>query len=75
MFRLKIKKIAEAKGYTYSSLADAVDEPPIIIWRIFQNPHKEVTITLLEKIAQALGVRMGDLFEELPDPPVEKRKK
>ncbi len=37
------------------------------IKRIFRDPHKDVAMSTLEKLARALGVRVADLFEEIPD--------
>jgi transcriptional regulator with XRE-family HTH domain len=34
---------------------------------ICRNPYKEVTTTMLAKLATALGVSISDLFEEVPD--------
>jgi len=66
MIRLRIKEIAEAKGFNQSSLSHAADIHFTTIKRIFRDPYKEVTTTTLDKIAQALGVSICDLIEELP---------
>ena len=67
MIRLRIKEIAEAKGFNQSSLSRAADVHFTTIKRIFRDPYKEVTTTTLDKVARALGVRMCDLIEELPE--------
>ncbi len=67
MVRLRIKEIAEAKGFNQSSLSRSADVHFTTIKRIYQNPFKEITTTTLEKIARALRVSICDLIEELPD--------
>jgi DNA-binding Xre family transcriptional regulator len=67
MIRLRIKEIAEAKGFNQSSLSRAADVHFTTIKRIFRDPYKEVTTTTLDKVARALGVRICDLIEELPE--------
>jgi DNA-binding Xre family transcriptional regulator len=68
MIRLKVKEIAEAKGFNQSSLSRASDVHFTTVKRIFRDPYKEVTTTTLAKLAKALGVHFCDLIEELPDP-------
>ena len=67
MIRLKVKKIAEEKGFNQSSLSRAADIHFTTVKRIFQDPYKEVTTTTLEKVARALKVSICELIEELPD--------
>ncbi len=67
MIRLRIKEIAEAKGFNQSSLSRAADVHFSTIKRIFRDPYKEVTTTTLYKVARALGVSICDLIEELPE--------
>lgn len=66
MIRLRIKEIAEAKGFNQSSLSRAADVHFTTVKRIYRDPYKEVTTTTLDKIARALGVSVCDLIEELP---------
>jgi DNA-binding Xre family transcriptional regulator len=67
MVRLRIKEIAEAKGFNQSSLSRAADVHFTTIKRIYRDPYKEVTTTTLDKVARALGVSICDLIEELPN--------
>jgi DNA-binding Xre family transcriptional regulator len=67
MIRLRIKEIAEKKGFNQSSLSRAADIHFMTVKRIYQNPYKEVTTTTLDKIARALKVSVCDLIEELPE--------
>ncbi len=67
VIRLQVKELAEAKGFNQSSLSRASDVSFLTIKRIFRDPHKDVAMSTLEKLARALGVRVADLFEEIPD--------
>jgi transcriptional regulator with XRE-family HTH domain len=66
MVRLRVKEIAESKGYNMSSLSRASDVSFNTIKRIFRDPYKEVTTTTLERIAKALGVPTSELIEDVP---------
>jgi DNA-binding Xre family transcriptional regulator len=66
MIRLRIKEVAEAKGFNQSSLSRAADVHFTTIKRIYRDPYKEITTTTLDKVARALGVSVCDLIEELP---------
>jgi DNA-binding Xre family transcriptional regulator len=67
MVRLRVKEIAEQKGFNMSSLSRAADVNFRTIKNIYRNPYKEVNLSTLSKIAKALGVSTGDLIEEIPD--------
>lgn len=67
MIRLKVKEVAQARGYNQSSLSRASDVSFLTIKRIFQDPYKDVNMSTLEKIAKALHVPVAELFEEKPD--------
>ena len=67
MIRLQVKELAEARGFNQSSLSRASDVSFLTIKRIFRDPHKDVAMSTLEKLARALGVRVADLFEEISD--------
>jgi DNA-binding Xre family transcriptional regulator len=69
MVRLKVKEIAEQKGYNMSSLSRKADVGFSTVKRIFQDPYREVTTTTLEKLAKALGVATADLLEDVEDKP------
>jgi len=67
MIRLKVKEIAESKGFNMSSLSRASDVSFLTIKRIWREPFRGVNTTTLERLAKALGVSVSDLFEEVPD--------
>lgn len=67
MFRLKIKEVAEAQGYNISSLSRKSDVPFNTVRRAWKNPHYEIRLGALYRIAKALDVTTGDLIEDIPD--------
>jgi transcriptional regulator with XRE-family HTH domain len=67
MLRLRVKEVAEAKGYNMSSLSRASDVSFRTIKRMWRNPHHEANTTTLHKIARALGVPTAELIEDVPD--------
>ena len=67
MLRLRIKEVAESKGYNMSTLSRASDVPFITIRRAWKNPYYELRLTTLHKIALALGVPTSELIEDEPE--------
>ena len=67
MVRLRIKEVAEAKGYNMSRLSRASDISFTTIKRLWTNPYTGVTVDTLNKIARTLGVSIADLTEDVPD--------
>jgi DNA-binding Xre family transcriptional regulator len=67
MFRLRIKEIAESKGYNISTLSRASDVPFTTLRKAWRDPHYEIRLTSLYKIAKTLGVATGDLIEDEPE--------
>ncbi len=67
MLRLRVKEIAEEKGFNQSSLARESGVGFTTIKRLFRNSYRETSLTVLEKVAKALGVSIHDLIEELSD--------
>lgn len=65
--RLRIREVAESKGINMSKLSRMSDVNYNTIRAIWDNPHRDIALTTLEKIARALGVPMNELYESLPD--------
>lgn len=68
MIRLKVKEVAQEKGFTQGKLSRASDTDPKTISRIFRNPYTEVTTTTLDRIALALDVDVRELLESVKEP-------
>ena len=67
MIRLRVKELAEQRGYNMSTLSRASDVSFTTIKRYFKNPYSYATTDTLEKLALTLGVEIGDLLERVPD--------
>ena len=69
MLRLRVKEVAEKRGYNMSSLSRVSNVSILTIRHLCKRPEADVTISTLEKIALVLGVQIGDLVERVPDTP------
>ncbi len=68
MRRLRVRELAEQKGMTQSKLMRMADLNMKTIQGLYREPYRiNVAYLTLEKVAQALGVRIDDLFEEVAD--------
>jgi transcriptional regulator with XRE-family HTH domain len=67
MVRLRVKEIAESKGFNMSSLSRSANISFNTVKRIYRDPYRETSTVVLEKIARALGVPTGALLEDVPD--------
>ena len=65
MLRLKLKEIAGAKSISMSKLSRLSDVSYDTIQQIYHTPFKDVNLSTLEKLADALGVDICDLFEKV----------
>jgi DNA-binding Xre family transcriptional regulator len=62
--RLRVKEVAEAKGYNMSTLSRAADVPFSTIRRLWRNPSYEVRLGTLQRIAKILNVPTSELIED-----------
>lgn len=67
MVRLKVREIAEAKGFNISTLSRAADVPFSTVRRVWRNPYYEIKLATLQKLAVTLGVHTSELIEDVPD--------
>lgn len=67
MIHLKVREIAEAKRLNMAKLSRMADLNYNTVRAIYDNPHRDVAVTTLEKIAKALKVEVTALYEILPD--------
>ena len=67
MIRLKVKEYAEQQGLNIAQLARRADIDHRTVSRIFRNPHQEISMPVLVKLAKALNVAPADLFEVIED--------
>jgi DNA-binding Xre family transcriptional regulator len=67
MLRLKVKEMANAKKISMSKLSRLSDVSYDTIQQIYHNPYKDVNLSTLEKIADALSINVCDLFEKVSE--------
>ncbi len=65
MLRLKVRENAGAKAVSMSKLSRLSDVSYDTIQQIYHNPYKDVNLSTLEKIADALGINVCDLFDKV----------
>lgn len=75
MIRLKVKEIAEEKGFSRTRLSRAADVNYKTVNEIWADPYRNVQHQILVKLADALGVTVDDLTEVLPGNPPPKTRK
>jgi transcriptional regulator with XRE-family HTH domain len=62
-FGERVKKLRHERGFSQEKLANEADLDRTYIPSI-EKGDRNVSITVIEKIAQALHVKISDLFEE-----------
>jgi len=77
MRRLRVKEVAQAKGFTMAKLQRAADINLKTIQAIWHHPQHNASLNTLDKIAMVLGVPMTELIEDVPEgvPPTDKKPK
>ena len=63
MIRLRVKELAEQQGYNIAQLARKADVDRRTLQRIYRDPTRQTSTTILDKLAKALGVSPADLIE------------
>ncbi len=67
MRRLRVKEVAQAKGFTMARLQRAADINLKTIQVIWHDPQHNVSLNTLDKIAKVLGVPVNELIEDVPE--------
>jgi DNA-binding Xre family transcriptional regulator len=67
MHRLKIRQIAEARGISRTKLSRLAELDYDTINKIWNNDHRDVTLSTLIKLSQALQVDVSELYEIIRD--------
>jgi transcriptional regulator with XRE-family HTH domain len=62
--RLRVKEIAQAKGMSMTRLHHRSEVAYTTIRAVFRDPHTEVTLTTLARLAEALDVETRELIED-----------
>jgi transcriptional regulator with XRE-family HTH domain len=66
LFRLKVKEVAKAKGISQRQLFMRSGVDIKTIQNIYRDPHTNITLETLAKLAQVLGVDVSELIENEP---------
>ena len=61
---LKVKEIAELKGFNQSTLARKADLDFTTVKRLYRFPYRDVAVSTLYKVAAALEVTIDELIEK-----------
>ncbi len=69
MIHLKVKEVAELKGFSMGRLHRDAGVDRKTIQRVYREPLSEISTITLDRIATALGVHPCDLIEYTPNPP------
>lgn len=67
MRRLRVKEVAQEKGFTMTKLQRVADINLKTIQAIWHNPQHDASLKTLDKIAKALGVPITALIEDVPE--------
>ena len=65
--RLLVKEVATEKGFNQSSLSRNANVDFKTVKRLFRDPYRDVNISTLVKLADALGVTVNDLIDRVDD--------
>jgi DNA-binding Xre family transcriptional regulator len=67
MVRLRVKELAEERGISMSKLSRIADVSYKIVQKMYREPQSGFNSKTLERIAAALHVSIGELFEDVLD--------
>lgn len=65
--RLRVRAVAEQRGMTLTSLSRKANVNMETVRRCWYNPRHDVLLSTLQKLADALEVRVTDLIDETPE--------
>ena len=66
MRRLRVKEVAQARGFTMARLQRAADINLKTIQAIWRDPRHNASLHTLDKLAEVLGVPVTELIEDVP---------
>lgn len=67
LIRLRVREVAESRGVNMSKLSRMADVQYNTVRQIWSDPYRDVLLSTLEKLAIALHVQVGDLYEVLEE--------
>ena len=69
MIRLRVKEVAQQKGFSQGKLQRHADVDIKTIRKVYRDPFAIITTETLDRIAKALHVSVHDLIEEVDGKP------
>jgi transcriptional regulator with XRE-family HTH domain len=69
MYKLRVQEVARQHGLDQSKLARRADVAFKTVQNLWHNPHQDVQLSTLAKLARAMGVKLTDLLEDQVDGP------
>ena len=70
MARLKIREIAEERGFSMGLLQRKANDAVKVVQSVWRNDRHDISFNTLIKIAEALGVRVTELIDDERDTPI-----
>ena len=67
MARLRIREVAEARGFSMGKLQRDAGVTMKVIQRVWRDANHDISFNTLKKLATALGVPVRDLIDEEED--------
>jgi DNA-binding Xre family transcriptional regulator len=67
MLRLRVKEVLAEKNISQSKLSHLTFLSLNTIQEMTHDPYRDVRLSTIDKIAQALSVQITDLYERVPD--------
>lgn len=67
MIRLRVKEVAQEKGFSQGRLSRMANIDENTLKRIYRDPYAIITTETLDKLAKALGVPSSELIEDVPE--------
>lgn len=67
MIRLRVKEVAQEKGFSQGRLSRVANIDENTLKRIYRDPYAIITTETLDKLAKALGVPSSALIDDVPD--------
>src|SRR5258708_10990223 len=67
MLRLRVREVIQEKKITQSKLSRVADVPLNTIQVLYHNPEHDAKLSTLYRLSKALGVKIEDLYEVIPE--------
>ncbi len=65
--RLRVREVAQAQRLDVAKLSRRAGLAYHTVYKLWNDPHRDVSLKTLAKLAQALGVSVHEMIEHNPD--------